>query len=49
VILITLASVAFLLSPAIIQSRLERKEQPYPSIEGEGNSEVVTHWFTSAR
>ena len=49
VILITLASVAFLLSPAIIQSRLERKEQPYPSIEGEGNSEVMTHWFTSAR
>ena len=46
-ILITLASVAFLLSPAILQSRLDRREHAYPSIEGGG--EVVTHWFTNAR
>ena len=46
-ILITLASVAFLLSPAILQSRLERNEHSHPAI-GEGG-EVVTHWFTSAR
>ncbi len=51
-ILITLASVAFLLSPAILQSRLDRKESSDPSVEGgpvvEGE-EVVTHWFTNAR
>ena len=51
-ILITLASLAFLLSPAILQSRLERKEPSHPSVEGgplvEGE-EVVTHWFTNAR
>ena len=47
VILITLASVAFLLSPAIIQSRLDRRERTYPSFEG--GEEVVTHWFTNPR
>ena len=47
VILITMASVAFLLSPAILQSRLDRREGPYLSVEGAG--EVVTHWFRSAR
>ena len=46
-ILITLASVAFLLSPAILQSRLDRREPSYPSVEG--GEEVVTHWFTNAR
>ncbi len=46
-ILITLASVAFLLSPAILQSRLHRRERLYPPTEGAG--EVVTHWFTNAR
>ena len=46
-ILIILASVAFLLSPAILQSRLERKEHSYPSLQG--GEEVVTHWFRSAR
>jgi hypothetical protein len=45
-ILIMLASVAFLLSPAFLRSRLERGERPYPPIEGEG--EVVTHWFKNA-
>ena len=46
-ILIILASVVFLLSPAILQSRLERKERSYSSLEGGG--EIVTHWFTSPR
>ena len=46
-ILITLASVAFLLSPSILQSRLERNEHSHPSIGGGG--EVVTHWFTNVR
>jgi len=46
-ILITLASVAFLLSPAILQSRLDRKARPYLPAESQG--EVVTHWFTNAR
>ena len=47
VILISLASVAFLLSPAFLQSRLDRTERPYPAIEEGG--EVVTHWFRNAR
>ena len=46
-ILITLASVAFLLSPAIIRSRLDRRD--YPRQPAEGKQEVVTHWFTGAR
>ena len=46
-ILITLASVFFLLSPAILQSRLDRKEPSYPPVES--GEEVVTHWFTNAR
>ena len=46
-ILVTLASVAFLLSPAFLQSRLDRREPSYlPLNRGE---EVVTHWFTDAR
>ena len=46
-ILITLASVAFLFSPAILQSRLDRREPSHPPVEsGKG---VVTHWFTNAR
>ena len=47
VILITFASVAFLLGPAILQTRLERRDRSHPPIEGPG--EVVTHWFTNAR
>ena len=46
-ILILLASVAFLFSPAILQSRLNRREHSYPFIEG--GEEVVTHWSTNAR
>ena len=48
-ILVTLASVAFLLSPAFLQSRLERREALQPSVEPsiEGEGEVVTHWFTN--
>ena len=47
VILITLASVTFLLSPAIIQSRLDRRQRGYQPFEG--GEEVVTHWFTNPR
>ena len=50
IILVTLASIAFLLSPALVRSRLDRREEPYLSaIEGgEPGGEVVTHWFTNA-
>ena len=44
--LIIIASVAFLLSPAILQSRLERREQSRLLMEGGG--EVVNHWFRNA-
>ena len=47
IILIALATVAFLLSPAILQSRLARGQRSYPPVEG--GEEVVTHWFTTAR
>ena len=47
ILLIVLASVAFILSPAILQSRLDRNDQLHGSIEGGG--EVVTHWFTSTK
>ena len=47
VILIALASVAFLLSPAALQSRLESGRHPAAAVEG--GREIVTHWFTSAR
>ena len=47
VILIAVASVAFLFSPAILQSRLDREEHSYTSIEGGG--EVVNHWFANGR
>ena len=46
-ILITLASVAFLFSPAILRSRLERRDHSYLTLDG--GQEVVTHWFRSAR
>ena len=46
IILITLASMAFLLSPAYLRSRLDRRESHRQLSDGE---EVVTHWFTSAR
>ena len=45
VILIMLASVAFLLSPAVLQSRMDRKYDPYMPV-GEGRGEV-NHWFTN--
>ena len=47
VILIILASLAFLLSPGLLQSRLDSKDASFPPVEGGG--EAVTHWFTSAR
>ncbi len=45
-ILVILASVAFLLSPAVIQSRLERRERSRQLVDEDG--EVVTHWFRNA-
>ena len=47
IILITIASMAFLLSPAILQSRLERRKSSY--LPGDGGEEVVTNWHTNAR
>ena len=47
IILITIASMAFLLSPAILQSRLDRQKTSYPP--GETGEEVVPDWFTNAR
>lgn len=47
VILIAVASVAFLLSPALIESRLGRKEGWYRSLNT--YKEVVTDWFVSTR
>lgn len=46
VIFITIASVAFLLSPAVLESRLARQGVDYPTASQKGES--VTHWFTSA-
>ena len=48
VLLITTASVAFLLSPGIWHSRLRGDKYPYPQFEA-GGGEAVTHWFTNAR
>lgn len=48
VMLITTASVAFLLSPVLWHSRLHGREFPHPQIEA-GGGEAVTHWFTNAR
>jgi hypothetical protein len=45
IILLTIASVAFLLSPALLDSRVGRGRGYSPF---EGNGGVVTHWFTSA-
>ena len=46
VILVSLSSVAFLLSPAILEARLEKRSTAYPVFSG--NGEVITHWFNSA-
>ncbi len=45
-ILIAVASVAFLLSPALIESRLSRKEGWYRPLDA--TREVITSWFSSA-
>lgn len=45
-ILIAIASLVFLLSPALVESRLSRKERWYDPLYS--NGEVVTHWFSSA-
>jgi len=45
-ILVSLASVAFLLSPAILEARLAKRSSPHPAMPD--NGEVVTHWFSSA-
>jgi hypothetical protein len=45
VILISLASVAFLLSPAFLESRLVKRSPSSPALGD--TPEVVTHWFTS--
>jgi hypothetical protein len=47
VVLIAVASVAFLLSPALIESRLERKEGWYRPLSL--YKQVVTHWFASTK
>lgn len=46
VILIAVASVAFLLSPALLEARLRRKEGWYAPLNT--YREVVTHWFVTA-
>ena len=46
IILIGISSIAFLLSPAILESRLEKRTPAYPPVNRDG--EVVTHWFTCA-
>ncbi len=46
-VLITMASVAFLLSPAVMDSRWSRRAAYYPDFQRSG--EVVTHWFSSVR
>ena len=45
-ILISLASVAFFFSPAVLRSRLDRNEHSHQPMEG--RREVVTHWFRNA-
>ena len=47
VILIAIASVAFLLSPALLESRLQRKEGWYRPLNS--YKEVVTDWFVSTK
>lgn len=46
-ILIGIASMAFLLSPAVVESRLSRKEGWYNPLDS--HREVVTHWFSNAQ
>ena len=46
-ILITLATVAFLFGPAVVRRRLDRRERSYELSPGEG--EVISDWFTNAR
>ena len=46
-LLITIASVAFLLSPAMMDWRWTRRESYYPDFQRSG--EVVTHWFSSVK
>lgn len=46
-ILIAVASVAFLLSPALLEARLRRKEGWYVPLNT--YREVVTHWFVTAK
>ncbi len=47
VILLITASLTFLFSPALLQSRLDRDDVSYAAIEGGG--EVVNHWFANGR
>ncbi|MFQ5860452.1 MAG: hypothetical protein ACE5IG_02760 [Dehalococcoidia bacterium] len=47
VVLVTLASVALLLSPALVGSKVGH-EISYP-VDFKGTGEVITHWFASAR
>ena len=42
--LVILSSVAFLLSPAILEARLTRRSPKHPHFSGK--REVVTHWFS---
>lgn len=45
IILVSLSSVAFLLSPAILEARLGKRSSTHPARDSDG--EVVTHWFAS--
>ena len=45
--LIALATMAFLFGPALVRRRLDRREHSYAPPQGEG--EVVTDWSTNAR
>lgn len=45
IILVSLSSVAFLLSPAFLESWLERRSSD--QLDLQGDREVVTHWFVS--
>ncbi|MCZ6535786.1 MAG: permease prefix domain 1-containing protein [Chloroflexi bacterium] len=45
IILVGLSSVAFLLSPAILEARLSKRSSAHPPLSDRG--EVVTHWFST--